>query len=78
MGLRGIIKPVSTNPLERLANNVKELGAELGRLRSVVRRDCLKAQGYEVEVRSTPVHGLYLVNKIDGDPNYGNATLLGQ
>lgn len=77
MGLRGVIKTVSNDPLERLASTVREIAQELGNLRSIVRRDCLKARGYELQRRELPTPGLYLVNVNDTDPNFGAATLLG-
>lgn len=80
MGLRGVIQTMSNDPIQRLAGTVAALGQELGRLRSEVRRDCLKARGYELERRPAggwgPA-GLYLVNKISTDPNFGTATFLG-
>lgn len=80
MGLRGVIQTVSNDPVERLAGSIKALAEEVSRLRSIVRRDCLKARGYELERRPAggwgPA-GLYLVNKIDTDPNFNTATFLG-
>jgi len=61
-----------------MADQVRELTAAVGRLNSLVRRDCLKIQGYELEYRTLPTPGVYIVNKRDGDPNFGTATLLGQ
>lgn len=77
MGLRGVVKTVTNDPIQRLAAAVTELADELGRVRSIVRRDCLKARGYELEYRTLPTPGLYLVNKRDTDPNFNTATFLG-
>lgn len=77
MGLRGVIQTVSNDPLERLAGTVREISTGLKELRSIVRRDCLKARGYEVQYRTVPTPGLYLVNVNDSDPNFGTATFLG-
>lgn len=77
MGLRGVIKTVSNDPIQRLSNAISELSDDFVRLRSIVRRDCLKARGYELERRELPTPGIYLVNKISTDPNYGTATFLG-
>lgn len=80
MGLRGVLSTVSNDPIQRLAGAVSSLAGEVTRLRSEVRRDCLKARGYELERRAAggwgPA-GLYLVNKISTDPNFGTATFLG-
>ena len=77
MGLRGVIQTVSNDPIQRLAATVGAIGQQVTELRSIVRRDCLKARGYELERRQLPTPGLYLVNKIDTDPNFGTATFLG-
>lgn len=77
MGLRGVTNSTSNDSYQRLASTVKELQEEVLRLRSVVRRDTLKANGYDLEYRTTPSAGLYIVNRRDGDPNNGTATLIG-
>lgn len=77
MGLRGVVKTVTNDPIQRLAGTLAEVADDLHRLRSVVRRDCLKARGYELEYRTLPTPGLYLVNKRDTDPNFNTATFLG-
>lgn len=80
MGLRGVIQTVGADPLERLAGTVHGIAEQVKELRSIVRRDCLKARGYELERRPAggwgPA-GLYLVNKISTDPNFNAATFLG-
>jgi hypothetical protein len=60
-----------------LGRQFSDIKGELERLRSIVRRDCLKVRGYEVQYRTTPTPGVYLVNLRDGDPNYGTATFIG-
>lgn len=77
MGLRGVHRTGSNDPVERLASSVADLAAEVTRLRSIVRRDCLKARGYQLEYRLLPTPGLYLVNVKDTDPNFNTATFLG-
>lgn len=77
MGVRNVIRAIPTDPFERMAMQVKDILEELGNLKSIVRRDCLKLRGYELERRQLPTPGVYLVNKIDGDPNYGAATFIG-
>lgn len=77
MGVRNIIDATPLDPLARLASTVTKLAAKISRIDSIVQRDCLKARGYELEYRQLPTPGLYLVNKRDGDPNFGTATMIG-
>lgn len=56
---------------------VKDLIDGLQELKSIVRRDCMKVRGYDLEYRALPTPGVYLVNKKDGDPNFGVATFIG-
>ena len=77
MGLRNVVRAIPTDPFSRMAMQVTDLIEEVQRLRSIVRRDCLKVRGYDLEYRTLPTPGVYLVNKRDGDPNFGTATFLG-
>lgn len=76
MGVAGVHSTTSNDPVARLAQQVADLSAALTELRSIVRRDCLRARGYELEVRALPTPGLYLVNKTGG-PGDGTATFIG-
>lgn len=78
MGLRNVVRTEGPlNPFDRMAGQVKDLLEKVGELTSIVRRDCLKIQGYELEYRTLPTPGVYLVNKRDGDANFGTATFIG-
>lgn len=77
MGVRGLIQTTPQDAFTRMAAQVNSIVRELKELKSIVRRDCLKARGYELEYRQLPTPGLYLVNKRDNDPNFGTATLIG-
>lgn len=81
MGQRNIIRTPSTaRPLDNVATFMREMRSELGKLKSIVSRDCIKLRGYELEYHATGTGGpgVYLVNKRDGDPNFGTMTFLGQ
>lgn len=79
MGVRNVLRTEALDPFSRIGRQIKDITEELFKLRSIVRRDCWKVRGYELEYRTagTGGPGVYMVNKIDGDPNEGTATFIG-
>lgn len=67
----------TSNPLERIARQIKRIGQRIGEIDDILSREAFRAKGYSLEYRTNPTPGLYLVNKKDNDPNFGTATLLG-
>lgn len=62
----------------RIVEQIRRIGERVQKHDDILRRETLRVKGYELEYRTTPTPGVYLVNKRDNDPNFGTATLLGQ